>query len=1098
MKKLLLSLSAALLCTNIAFAANVTVKMNSTSPTMCLVSKATNDTVDVGTPDNKVYSFDAPTGVYVLTAYAKDSTTVNGRIELNMTEQDSLDFVVLTCTTYATNKNEDKTAWEYGKDYTISAEVATREGEKMTIEMGNSTTAGRKTFLALSGNTYYVSLIPSAERQAEGYMTNDRSGTLTGGITVSGAIPMGGDYAVTLPADAELFIGKKFSHFTAFTKVEPTKTVTEGANKKVYYRLADNQVYNFRTWKQGGLTQGGYFTMDIDAGEGGYLSFSDADYEAFGAKTIKHDVMWNGGYETGNIFVNINERGHLMMNVGDTHNALAMRSWQITDTQTNNYFIEPDFHYTVIDLEGNPSTGVIEIDNANPTTSPWSTIKAVGKGTAIVLVTYDAIGLNYYKYNTSSGTLNKTNYMGGEYWSAIWPENTAAYVVTVGEGSSTMQPNMTINIQYNADALKKAGNNVDAEHDVFYYLDTEEGARYTFAPTGVEKVEIAYPVISEQMATYKGFASEGVTKNADGTYTLLLKRGRQIVRMTDAAGNAIYQVLTAKPCHREISNVTRGGSNVFQPGDQVKIQYSGLYHPANKLAGIYNMSAYVTYNGIPNGSSLILGAGQYTFASAPAAQAVTIDIPADYDLSESAELVMNEGVIQVNGFGDPIGAHRGINKQAGRSPNFTAIAHKTYFGMLPDVRIPLTAVKNFTIRMVNDVEGAEYTVIAAGDTIKANADGTFTGTYGTYMVKAAKKGYRCWRGTFIIDEGHEGEYVCNISMTATGENGWDGSTTSEPELSDGVYLIDNGEEMAWFANQVNGGNYKISGALTADIDLCGYDWTPIGGSKSATAFQGNFDGQGHTVSGLYINNSTSTYQGLFGYIKTSNISGITVEGEVSGKQYVAGIVAYLGVSSSIDRCANHADVTGKSTYVGGITGSVSQATAKLTNCYNTGNISGTTNCGGVAGYNNANAVIENVFNLGEVSGTKVAACIGGTTKKNKAVNMFAIKEYGIVEGQTTVTEEQMTSGEIAYLLGEAFGQEIGKDTHPVIGGLKVLYNETENRYYNEENVPNGINSITTQTSDIWYNMHGMRITAPTKNGIYIKNGKKVVVSFLRF
>ena len=102
---------------------------------------------------------------------------------------------------------------------------------------------------------------------------------------------------------------------------------------------------------------------------------------------------------------------------------------------------------------------------------------------------------------------------------------------------------------------------------------------------------------------------------------------------------------------------------------------------------------------------------------------------------------MNEGVIQVNGFGDPIGAHRGINKQAGRSPNFTAIAHKTYFGMLPDVRIQLTAVKNFTIRMVNDVEGAEYTVIAAGDTIKANADGTFTGTYGTYMVKAAKKGY---------------------------------------------------------------------------------------------------------------------------------------------------------------------------------------------------------------------------------------------------------------------------------------------------------------------------------------------------------------------
>ena len=118
----------------------------------------------------------------------------------------------------------------------------------------------------------------------------------------------------------------------------------------------------------------------------------------------------------GNILVNINERGHLRLNVGDTYSALPMRSWQLTDTQTNNYFLEPDFHYTVIDLDGNPSTGVIEIENAHPTTEVWSTIKAVGNGTAIVLVTYDAIALNYYKYNAKADSLTKTNFMGGEYW----------------------------------------------------------------------------------------------------------------------------------------------------------------------------------------------------------------------------------------------------------------------------------------------------------------------------------------------------------------------------------------------------------------------------------------------------------------------------------------------------------------------------------------------------------------------------------------------------------------------------------------------------------------------------------------------------------
>ncbi len=1034
MKKLLLSLAAVITCCMSIQSANVIVKMNSTSPWMNLVDKATGDTIDVGGAVNKTYTFDVPEGVYVLTALAKDSTTINGTIELNVSE-DSVqqEFSILTNTVYATNKHEDKTNWEVDKDYTISVDVSSREGERMVVTLGNSVTAGRKTFLALNGNSYYVSLIPSEERQAEGYMTNERSGTLTAGITVSGAIPMGGEYIVTLPADAELFIGKKFSHFTNFAKIEPSKTEVDGNCKKVYYRLADNQVYNFRTWKSGGLTQGGYFTMDIDAGENSYLKFSDSSYEAFGPKTIKHDVNWNGGYETGNILVNINERGHLQLKVGDTYDALAMRSWQLTDTQTANYFTEPDFHYTIIDLDGNPSTDVIEIDNAHSTTETWSTIKAVGKGTAIVLVTYDAIALNYYKYNAKADSLTKTPYMGGEYWGAIWPENTAAYVVSVGDDATTMQPNMFINEDYNEGALKTAGKYVDAEHDVFYYLDTEEGATYTFTPEGVDHIEIAYPTIGEQMATYHGFTTEGVRKNDDGSYTLLLKEGRQIVKLTDAMDNSIYQVLTAKPCHREITNASREGSTIFQAGDKVKIQYSGLHHPANKLAGIYNMSAYVTYNNIPNGSSLILGAGQYTFASAPTAQMVTIDIPADYT---AAELVMDQGVIQVNGFGDPIGAHRSINKNLGRSPNFTAIAHKTYFGQLPEVRIPITETKYFVINLQSDVDSIQYTITQEGDTLRPDANGIYAATYGTYIIKASKPGYRCFRTTLTIADDAEGEQTCIIEMVKAADNAWDGTTLTEPRCEDDIYQISSGAELAWFAAKVNGGDYKLSAKLVSDIDLCGHDWTPIGGSKSNTAYQGTFAGDGHTIDGLYINN-TLTYQALFGYTTNSYISGITVSGEVNAKQYVAGVVAFMGPKATVDRCVNKAKVTGTSTYVGGITGSVSQATSTLTNSYNLGDITGTTNCAGVAGYNHKSAVIENVFSLGTITGNKVAACIGGTTAKDNAQNIFAIQEYDIFEGQTTVTDEQMLLGEVAYLLGEAFGQKIGIDTHPVFGGERV-------------------------------------------------------------
>ena len=186
MKKLFFSLAALIICCTGIQAANVkvTVKMNSTSPWMSLVDKVTQDTVAVGDADSQTYTFDVPDGTYVLTAYAKDSATVNGTIELNVSKDSTeQEFSVLTNTVYATNKS-----WAADKDYTVSVDVSNREGDRVAVGLGNSVTAGRKTFLALMGNSYYVSLIPNGEHQAEGYMTSNYSGTLTGGVTVSGSI----------------------------------------------------------------------------------------------------------------------------------------------------------------------------------------------------------------------------------------------------------------------------------------------------------------------------------------------------------------------------------------------------------------------------------------------------------------------------------------------------------------------------------------------------------------------------------------------------------------------------------------------------------------------------------------------------------------------------------------------------------------------------------------------------------------------------------------------------------------------------------------------------------------------------------------------
>lgn len=704
MKKKILILCGAFAMAIAANATPVIVAMNTTSPTMDFQNIDGGPAPEIGVPEKNVYTFDAAPGHYVL--IARNGTTINGTIQLDVPDsEDVQEFKILTCTAYVTNKTDGVTWTQDRGDYRLEVRVNSREGVIRQIEIGNSTTAGRNTFLALNGDSYLASFIPSDELAAMGYMTLYRGGTLTAGVNVNGAIPQGGEYKVEIPADANFQLGMKFTHFTDFTPVEPVSQSENDGTKLLTYRLANSQIYNYRTWKSGGLTYGGYFTMNLDNTKRPELKFTAEDYNAADPKTVNHDAQSNKGYESGDILLNINERGHLKMKTGETFLAHGMRMWELTDNMTNNYFFEPDFHYSIYDPDGNPSTDVITIDNADTHNSAWSKITAIGKGTAIVTVTYDAINLNYY-----SGA-SKKEYMGGEFWGAVWPENTGVFVVTVDEDDSDADSNMVINQQYNAGALRLAGEYVDAEHDVFYYLDDEPGFYFTFEPKGVVDVMTAPPTIGENAAVYSGFSSENVTLNDDGSYTLLLTKGRNIVRMIDKDGNSLYQVLNARPCAREVTNLSRPESSDFLPGDQIKIQYSGLFHPANKIAGIYNMSAYVTYNGVPNGSSLILGSGQYTFGSAAKAQAVTVTIPENYDMEANPYWVMNEGVIQVKGYGDPVGNHRNTSPLAGRSPNFTAVAHETYFGALPDIRIPLgeDVVTGINWNEDND-KGAEYDV----------------------------------------------------------------------------------------------------------------------------------------------------------------------------------------------------------------------------------------------------------------------------------------------------------------------------------------------------------------------------------------------------
>lgn len=111
------------------------------------------------------------------------------------------------------------------------------------------------------------------------------------------------------------------------------------------------------------------------------------------AATLDRDTKSNGGANVGDILMNNNTQGYLKLNANATYQLSPMRQWwgsNATWEMGGNYYIlEPDFHYTVVGLDGQPNSSVITVDENGK-------ISAVGAGTAIVLITYDAMTVNYH------------------------------------------------------------------------------------------------------------------------------------------------------------------------------------------------------------------------------------------------------------------------------------------------------------------------------------------------------------------------------------------------------------------------------------------------------------------------------------------------------------------------------------------------------------------------------------------------------------------------------------------------------------------------------------------------------------------------------
>lgn len=272
----------------------------------------------------------------------------------------------------------------------------------------------------------------------------------------------------------------------------------------------------------------------------------------------------------------------------------------------------------------------------------------------------------------------------------------------------------------------------------------------------------------------------------------------------------------------------------------------------------------------------------------------------------------------------------------------------------------------------------------------------------------------------------------------------------KPSEENGVYLIAKPYHLAWFRDYVNGTivdesevagttHLSASAMLTADIDLKNYchaaedgkellSWIPIGNDNNR--WKGNMDGQGHTITNLYIE-TAQDYVGLFGYTEDATIQDLIFDNAkvenvstTNEKTYKTGILAgradgdsplhIRGIKTTnnctvigqedtggivgkarinLENCENHSSVKG-TRFVGGIAGSSEKNIKRCTNygtvennnsftggiigyaydtsiedCANYGKITSTGCAGGIAGQSFFNKSIQNVFSYGDVTNT---------------------------------------------------------------------------------------------------------------------------------
>lgn len=549
---------------------------------------------------------------------------------------------------YASNSG-----WVKDTDYSVSYQLVMADGTERESTLGTADSWGTvyTSGLYVAGDTVNATLTPIGDKAA-GYLATTVTKTTdasSGGLSMSASIPAAIDVTVTAPAGSTISTGTFGSYYTyQFFTAESVENV--GGNVKATFRVPTSSYNHFlRVQNPDGVT---YWTFAkwTSAQD---ITVTKEDLH-IGEKDCTKDSVYRfdkNMYDRAGIYLNVNRQGYINMESGATRELDAFRNWQAIENFMNSQIALPDMHYQVIDFDGNPSDVVSVTPDAN--NSSLATLTANKAGTAIVLVTYDAMTHMQGQSSTDS-----------KVFSAIWPECTGVFVVSVDNDGSAIETNMEI-ARPGINVTKNEQKYIDAEHDILFYLGNA-GASYTFTPESGTTVSVARSTVSDKL-TFSGFTTDGVAVDSEtGAVTVTgLTTGRHIIRV-EKNGTATYQVVTARQVSYDLvdadGNVLPANTE-YKAGDKVYVQFHDLISPKEKLSGVYNFNFSLYYEG-ENGTFFQSKPGSpfgvYDFSGNPVRQLIEITIPEGwtdlaYDLT---------GAIKVGGFGG-VPTHRGVSYTKG-------------------------------------------------------------------------------------------------------------------------------------------------------------------------------------------------------------------------------------------------------------------------------------------------------------------------------------------------------------------------------------------------------------------------------------------------